>query len=335
MNERLFAEIGRMAEYPVGSKLYGTDTPESDEDFSGVFVAPKPYYLGLNKVEEVDFSIVDKKDNGRNSKDAIDRKFYELRKFVKLALENNPNIIEQLFVPAEKFVFIDPIAERLFSNAELFPHQGAKQKFMGYALSQKKKMLVKRDNMNALTIAQEILGGIVKEGFGKDYFAEQLAGIVGRLENAGLKVKQNTQHVQIGDIHIQKNITIAKSLEQISGRVERFSGRHADFVSKFGYDTKFASHLIRLLMEGRELLTTGRIQFPLEYASELLAIKQGHMTVNEVIELADDLEQKMNDDFDMGRVVVSKKPRTKEVETLLMDLVVEAWAVFYDDRTWR
>lgn len=329
MNVQEMAQQGQILKYPVGSKLYGTDTPASDEDFSGVFIAAKPFYLGLGKVEEVDFSVVSKKENGRNDADAVDFKLYELRKFVKLALENNPNIIEQLFVPQSKLNGFRTIGLRLLENRELFPHQGAKQKFMGYALSQKKKMLVKRDNMNSLTLVQEVFTNMVTSGHGKDYVAEHLSGIKGLFEANKLKLKTNAQHVQIGDIQIQKNITILKALEQISGRVERFSGRHADFVSKHGYDTKFASHLIRLLMEGRELLTTGGIEFPLQYASELLAIKEGHLTVNEVIELADDLEQKMNDDFEMGRVIVPKKPRYAEVEELLMDMVEESWSFLH------
>ena len=100
MNLTNIALDNRILELKVGSHLYGTSTPESDIDFCGVFVAPKELYLGLQRVEEVDLSIISKKENGRNDKDAIDRKFYELRKYIKLAAENNPNIIEQLFVLA-------------------------------------------------------------------------------------------------------------------------------------------------------------------------------------------------------------------------------------------
>jgi predicted nucleotidyltransferase len=36
-------------------------------------------------------------DNGKNASDAVDFKMYELRNYVKLALQNNPNILELLF----------------------------------------------------------------------------------------------------------------------------------------------------------------------------------------------------------------------------------------------
>ena len=61
MNERFFAEQGKVLEYKVGSHLYGTNTPASDVDYSGVFVAPEEYYLGLDSVEEVDLSVVSKR----------------------------------------------------------------------------------------------------------------------------------------------------------------------------------------------------------------------------------------------------------------------------------
>lgn len=89
---------GMVLKYPVGSKLYGTDTPESDTDFCGVFVAPEEYYTGMLKVEEVDFSKKSKQENGRNDKDAIDFKIYEIRKFVIFVRTFINNVVEHYFV---------------------------------------------------------------------------------------------------------------------------------------------------------------------------------------------------------------------------------------------
>ena len=73
----------------TGSRLYGTSTPESDTDIRGVFIPPEEYYLGfLNKVEQVEDKV-------------SDVTHWELSKYLKLALDNNPNILELLFVPKE------------------------------------------------------------------------------------------------------------------------------------------------------------------------------------------------------------------------------------------
>lgn len=70
----------------AGSKLYGTETPESDVDIRGVLVAPKDYYLGLYRFEE------------HRPKDQ-DLVYRDLKKFLKLCIKGNPNIIEQLWCP--------------------------------------------------------------------------------------------------------------------------------------------------------------------------------------------------------------------------------------------
>jgi len=54
------AEKNCILEIVTGSQLYGTATPESDEDFIGIFMPPKEYILGLKSVAEVDLSVVSK-----------------------------------------------------------------------------------------------------------------------------------------------------------------------------------------------------------------------------------------------------------------------------------
>lgn len=50
-------EDNKILEYMVGSHVYGTNTETSDTDFAGIFVAPKRFYLGLDKVETLNLSI--------------------------------------------------------------------------------------------------------------------------------------------------------------------------------------------------------------------------------------------------------------------------------------
>ena len=65
-----------------GSLAYGTATPESDLDIRGIFIPPKKYFLGaLDRCEQAEF------------KEPHDIVIFELRKFVHLALDNNPNVI--------------------------------------------------------------------------------------------------------------------------------------------------------------------------------------------------------------------------------------------------
>ena len=46
----------KILELVTGSFLYGTNLPTSDKDETGLFIADKEYYLGLNTVNEVDLN---------------------------------------------------------------------------------------------------------------------------------------------------------------------------------------------------------------------------------------------------------------------------------------
>ncbi|QYC52432.1 putative nucleotidyltransferase [Salmonella phage SSBI34] len=56
---------------------------------------------------------------------------------------------------------------------------------------------------------------------------------------------------------------------------------------KFGYDTKHAMHLVRLMRMAEEILTTGEVNVFREDADELLAIRNGSKTLDEILEWAE------------------------------------------------
>lgn len=74
----------------TGSRLYGTNIIGSDLDYTGVTIAPLRYWVGLPKFEQFEF---------KDEKLGIECTIYDIRKYLKLAFDNNPNIIELLFVP--------------------------------------------------------------------------------------------------------------------------------------------------------------------------------------------------------------------------------------------
>jgi predicted nucleotidyltransferase len=312
----------KVLEIKVGSHLYGLNRPESDEDYSGIFVPPINYFFGLDKVEEVDLSTVSKLENGRNASDAIDRKFYEVRKFVKLALDNNPNIIEQLFVTPENIIYKNWYGDQLLENRFNFLHKGLKNRFIGYAIGQKKNMFVKRNNMFNIEEAINILRKLQP----KTYVAENITDLCFFLNDDGKHIFEfpiNSIHMKCGDINIQKNITIEKALEQLEIRKSKFSGRK-EMVDEYGYDTKFAMHLIRLLLEGKELLETGNLIFPLVDKPLLMKIRNGEYSLAEVSEMADDIENDIN--TVATETELPDKPQYNTINDMLVKLNQEWFA---------
>jgi uncharacterized protein len=311
----------RILEIVTGSYLYGTNTPESDLDYVGIFIAPEQYYYGLSSVDEVDCSIISKREDGKNDINAIDRKFYELRKFMKLAMENNPNILEMLFTPTA--VYTDLYGQAIIDNADLFPWKGSAEKFLGYAFSQRHKMVIKVDNYSSLTTFNDWLNEytydprlyVLSEKF---YKTNQLLAELREVKSLKGIVTFNEHNALIGDINISLTDELSKVHSKIKDRLAKV-GHREELYTKYGYDTKFGMHLVRLMLEGRELLETGRISFPLKEKNFLLDIRQGKFTKEEIIKYSEELEKEV--ELLKETTKLPSRPRYKEIEELLISLV--------------
>jgi len=289
---REYAEENRILEITSGSHLYGTNTEESDEDYLGVFMPPTEYVLGLQSVKEVDLGIASKLESGRNSKDAVDRKLYEFRKFCQLAMANNPNIIEMLFVDEKNIKFVNECGRRLLDIRHLFPSKVAAKKFIGYAHSQRHKMIVKRDHFNRLQQGFAMLEKLPDKMCMVEVIKEPFNLVREGLGRSELFVKKSS-HIHIGDLCFEPAIYVKKARRRIKERLDKVTSRK-DLIMKHGFDLKYAAHLIRLLTEGVTLLETGELTFPLHNAQELLDIRNGSLTVEQVIEYSEDIESKLD-----------------------------------------
>jgi len=110
----------------VGSRAYGLDNDESDTDRRGIYLAPADLEWSLFGAPE------QFEDNVAQSC------YWELQKFLTMALKANPNILECLYSPmVEKAT---PLAEELLRFREKFLSQMIFQTFNGYAMSQFKKI---------------------------------------------------------------------------------------------------------------------------------------------------------------------------------------------------
>lgn len=308
MYEREMAKRNMILKVRVGSHLYGTSTPESDEDFVGIFIPDAEYLLGLRRVEEVDMSVNSKDEAGKNTSDAVDFKLYSLAKFVRLALDNNPNILEILFVNKDNILFMNNVGEKLLSMRHEFLSKNVKHKFLGYAFSQKHKMVVKLGNYERMTTALKFL-----EERSEEQTRMRMLDVMYRYNHPVFVRKKD--HIQIGDMNIPVSVTVKKALKMISDRVKKFGSR-IELVSKYGFDTKFATHLIRLLKEGTELLETGTLEFPLRDRELLMSIRKGKYGLGDVIEMANEMEEVVESLYETSKV--PSHPNHKKVEQFLI-----------------
>jgi predicted nucleotidyltransferase len=120
----------------VGSKAFGLDHAESDTDRRGIYLPPASWQWSLYGVPEQ----LDYKDT--------EECYWELQKFLTLALKANPNVLECLYTPLVEMV--TPLAAELLEIREIFLSKLIYQTYNGYVMSQFKKL--EQDIRNHQTI---------------------------------------------------------------------------------------------------------------------------------------------------------------------------------------
>ena len=110
----------------VGSRACGLDEPGSDVDRRGIYLAPANLQWSLAGAPEQ-----------LEDHDAQEC-YWELEKFLRLALKANPNILECLYSPVVEH--ITPLAGELLAMRAMFVSRLIYQTYNGYVMSQFKKL---------------------------------------------------------------------------------------------------------------------------------------------------------------------------------------------------
>lgn len=97
--------------------------------------------------------------------------------------------------------------------------------------------------------------------------------------------------------------------------------KRKELVQKYGYDTKNAAHLIRLLRMGKEFLLDGILNVKRHDSSELIDIKTGLWTLEKVHEYADRELAYLNEAY--LKSTLPSQPNTGKIDNLLISIVDE------------
>jgi uncharacterized protein len=128
----------------LGSRAFGLAGPDSDEDERGVYLPPAAWHWSLQKPpEEIQFrraaGRVIEANQAPAGEGEDDITWWEIEKFLRLALKANPNILETLYVPEAHVLHADDLGRKLRDLREKFLSKHLYQTYSGYVLSQFRK----------------------------------------------------------------------------------------------------------------------------------------------------------------------------------------------------
>lgn len=216
-----FLKSGMQLEVIMGSVAYGVSSDTSDMDVYGFCVPSRDYVFPHLRGEIEGFGTPGPRFNQfqqhhiKSDNKEYDVCIYSIVKFFQLCMENNPNMVDALFVPRRCVLYSTPMGEMVRENRKLFLSKACWPKFKGYAYGQLNKLKTKRPE-----------------------------------------------------------------------------GKRVAIIEKYGMDVKFAYHVIRLISEVEQILTTGDLDLE-SNREQLKAIRRGEWTIQQITDYFDAKEKSL------------------------------------------
>lgn len=333
MDMSKIAEKNRIFECLSGSHAYGMALPTSDVDYRGIFVAPPvsvvtPFF----PVEQT---------NGPG-----DRVLYEVSKFLKLAIDQNPNIMELLWVDDSDIIFRTPTYNLLRENRYSLLSSKVVHTYTGYAFQQLKRIKGHSKWINnpqpekpprqydylrfLLDVPHALRGHFSLHRLYDNVYAVY--------RNVGSNIC-DANGVLIQNVPMPANeepVTLAVFAREDYERdfnnwksywdwKKNRNKKRSELEEKHGYDTKHGSHLVRLLRMGKEILRDGVVNVKRPDAEELLAIRNGSMSYDEIIQYADEVQAEIYELAETTQLPKTVSP--KFAASLLMEVYEYHWNV--------
>lgn len=328
-----------------GSHAYGMSTPESDLDLRGVAVPPREMLLGYlqrfeqHQIKEPDVTI------------------FSIQKFFKLCADGNPNALEILFTEPEDQVCLKHWGDVLVGEREMFLSQKIRSTFSGYARAQLHRIESHRKWLmsppkkkpervdfglpeqaevpkNQLDTAMSM---VVKkmQDWDVDYTGLDPADTIalqGSIANMLAEMKVSTEeqfHTAGRAIGMNDNFLDLLARERsYKGALTNWNQYNqwkdnrnpvrAILEEKHGFDTKHASHLVRLFRSCIDVLETGKLKVRRPDAKELLSIKNGAWDYDRLMQESESLQARV--DVALRNTKLPKEPKYHELDKLCVKI---------------
>ncbi|MFA5583002.1 MAG: nucleotidyltransferase domain-containing protein [Bacteriovoracaceae bacterium] len=268
-----------------GSKLYGTSTPDSDQDFKGIYI-PNPEDVVLGKVKHSIHFKTKKKRNEegvKNSKDDVDIEILSLQYFVELACKGETMAIDMLHISNEALIHGSTIWFELYNSRKMF-YTKCLDAFVEYGRKQAAKYGIKGSRLHAMRQYLEFIDEIADES-GLPLSSFKLKDVwdnLPRIEHvhfhdADPDNKKPWRMIEVcGQCH-QETANLQYIRDAIQKKYDEYGERARKAEANEGIDWKAISHAMRASYQLASIYRFGDIYYPLMEAPILRACKQGKL----------------------------------------------------------
>ncbi|MFK7926651.1 MAG: nucleotidyltransferase domain-containing protein [Myxococcota bacterium] len=277
----------------AGSRAYGLNRPDSDVDLRGVAVPPAAFLHGfLRRFEQEDdpealgvFRSVLTQVEAGAAPEKVEGSVYDLIKFIRLASDANPNMLDVLFGRDEEVRVQTAVGRRLREERGRFLSKRVAKTYAGYARGQ-----LKRIQGHRAWLVNPPSHEPTRAEYGLPEHALLPRDQLVAAENAAAKGVVAFDPSVVAVLQRERKYHSARRQwdQYQTWKKHRNPGR-AKLEVDHGYDTKHAMHLVRLLRMGLEILQTGQVHVwrGAIDRQELLEIRSGAWEFDQLIEWAD------------------------------------------------
>ena len=114
--------------------------------------------------------------------------------------------------------------------------------------------------------------------------------------------------------------------QRLMGERGQMNVKRPELIERYGFDTKYAGHIVRLGFQGVDYMTSGRFPIPMPQHQRdyILAVRTGQVTENEVLTRAGELEAELKDAIDSS--YLPEQPDYAAVNAFLIRAYQTVWA---------
>lgn len=298
-----------------GSQLYGTNTPESDTDYKGIFV-PDLKDLFLQKAPRTLHFDTGSKFS-KNTKDDVDCELFSLGQFINMAIAGETIVIDMLHTPDHLTLQSTDVWSYLVNHRSEFYTTHMKS-YLGYVRKQASRYGVKGNRLRDLTAVMNEINkqaaimntlplGPMTVGHVVNSLPE--TEFTGKIVEAQTKGGTQTFYQVLGRKY-QMTLDFYEFQRLVGDIFKDYGDRARKAEQNEGIDWKALSHALRGANQLKEIYETGDLQLPLKTADRVKAVKLGQVAFKDVQE---ELEQTCNEVESLA-IIASKNGMRKEVD---------------------